>query len=361
MHELAVGQTVSDQAPEWAQAATRLTTLMPGSVLAAGLVALSVGLPGAVLAQERWSASTYDSGTYLFGFAVDPGGSLSIGCTAPSAQGRPAIETGSHESHHTGPYGVILGFHDSLFDWPSSFRVETAAITVDQTGYRLPPVALDELLGTAVYLSMADPMVQALYTASRLVLDTGTGKAYEYNVSGLPQALDEAMLHCINRWVETGQPIPAALTRYKVQAEAPQLATATPAPQQGFATPPTAPPAAEAHIRGLCQGDYDVKIEGIQSADFDGDGAGDFLLNWNDVTCLGPIGARPFCGAANCQIDIFMSSLGYAPAPAFLGTSTEVVTLSDGRSGFMLGGSLSLCSQGACDRPWAWNGREFIQ
>lgn len=314
-------------------------------------------LPEAVPAQAPWSARTADSGTYLFGNASDPSGTLTLGCTAPSPQGRPAIETGSHESHTTGPYGLTLGLHDSLFDWSATTELTNVVVYVDDIGYRLPPVQLDELLGTGVKLQMTDPMIQAFFSATRLVLDTGQGKAYGYSVAGLAPALDQAQLYCINRWFALGHPLPATLTRYNSQSAAP----ATAAPAQAFALSQAPPPAADAHIRALCEGEFDVDIDGMQSADFDGDGAGDFIVNWSDITCRGPLGARPFCGAANCQIDIFMSSLGYAAAPSFLGTSTQVVTLPDGRAGFMLGGTSFVCADGVCDRPWVWTGAEFTQ
>lgn len=332
------------------------------SRLCAAVLCLAL-LPAATSAQ--WSANTGDGGTYLYGRASDPSGTLALGCTAPSPQGIPAIETGWHESRTTEPYGLMVEFNDSLFDWSATTVLPNVVVYLDQTGYRLPPVHLDELLGTGVILQMADPMVQALFGATRLVLDPGQGKAYDYDLSGFAPALDQAMIHCITRWLALGHPIPTALTRYRIEGQPPPPSaaalTATPAPAQAFALPPTAPPAADAHIRGLCESDYDVNIDGVQSADFDGDGAGDFIVNWSDITCRGPIGARPFCGAANCQIDIFMSSLGYAPAPSFLGISTQVVTLPDGRAGFMLGGTPFVCADGFCDRPWVWTGAEFTQ
>lgn len=324
------------------------------SLLRAALLCLAL-LPAAAGAQ--WSALTGGDGTYLYGRASDPSGTFSLSCTAPSPQGIPAIETGWHESHTTGPYGLTLELSDSLFDWSATTVLSNVVVQLDETGYRLPPVYLDELMGTGVKLPMADPMIQALFGATRLLLDPGQGKAYDYDLTGLAPALDQAMIHCINRWLALGHPIPAALTRYRIEGEPPPpVTTATATPAQAFA-----PPAAEAHIRGLCESDYDVNIDGVQSADFDGDGAGDFILNWSDITCRGPLGARPFCGAANCQIDIFMSSLGYAAAPSFLGISTQVVTLPDGRAGFMLSGTSFVCADGYCDRPWVWTGAEFTQ
>ncbi|WP_189369216.1 hypothetical protein [Tateyamaria omphalii] len=126
---------------------------------------------------------------------------------------------------------------------------------------------------------------------------------------------------------------------------------------------PNAPPAAaDAHIRKLCQGPFSfVDPSALQASDIDGDGLADFLLNWTGVSCNGGVQGRAFCGAANCRIDVFLSSRGYATPEDLLGTAADFVKDASGRVGVLLAGTAFVCADGFCDTPWYWNGAELAQ
>ncbi len=303
-------------------------------------------------AQTRWTSTTVDSGTYLFGFANDPGGSLSIGCTAPSPQGRPAIETGSHESHNTDPYGLFVTFQDNLFDWQPPYTQSGAVLFVGQTGYRLPVFSLDELRGTAVYLSMADPMISALFEADRLVLDTGQGKAFQYVIEGLPEALDTTLRYCTDRWQAMGQPLPAALGRFATSGDTGEWLN------NDTATSPNLPAIAQGHINRMCSGSGVAGQNGLSFGDIDGDGADDVLVDWSDTTCAGN-DHRPFCGASLCSGDVLLSRNNYVlrEGDVMLGMSHTMVQLDNGNMGVSSSGNLSMCqSQDPCGFISYWTG-----
>jgi hypothetical protein len=326
--------------------------VLRASLLALGCIATSAQ------AQVEWRAWSTDSGTYIFSFAIAPGDSLRIGCTAPSPQGRPAIETESHESHHTGPFGVLVGFQDQLFDWAPPYQINGATMIVGQTGYRLPPFMLDELSGTVVRLGMADPMIEALFTADRLVLDTGQGKAFEYPTAGLSQALDTTMRICVDRWVALGQPLPAALGRYSFPG-----GTTGELTHNDTAAAPNARAIAQGHIDFQCKGPATARENGLSFGDIDGDGRGDGLVDWGAVDCPGG-GLRPFCGASLCAGDVLLSRNNYVAqeGDALLGMSHELIPLSNGNMGVSSSGNISMCGGNtACAFIFYWDGSRLTE
>jgi hypothetical protein len=113
------------------------------------------------------------------------------------------------------------------------------------------------------------------------------------------------------------------------------------------------------YVQRQCQGSFSYNIQNLAFGDLDGDGQTDILLDWGEVRCQGPIGPRPFCGAANCSIDILLSSKNYAPGEGYLGVGVRTVALNDGRTGFLMGGTANVCATGACDIPFVWDGTKF--
>lgn len=313
---------------------------------------------------QTWEARASANASLLFGYAAAPGGSLGVGCTAPAPENAPLIETGSHESHITGAFEVYISFADSLFQWEPPYRITGASLRVGEIAYGLPPIDLNELSGTAIYLPMADPLIQSLATAPSLILDPGQGTAYAYPVDGIGEALRTALGHCTGRWTELGAAVPPGLEQFATQTASPvgsDTSTLYP-PAPAFPVPQIAPPAAEAYISGLCQGPYDITdISRVQAADIDGDGAADYLLNWDIVLCQGGLQGRAFCGAGNCSIDVFLSSRGYADPVQLLGIAADFVQDGAGRVGVLLDGTPFVCADGFCDSPWYWDGADLSQ
>ena len=291
------------------------------------LLPLFVMISGPVLAQS-WQARTNDNGSLLFGSAYTEQIGLTFGCTAPSPQGRPLIETGSHESHRNKPYQFTLMLHDSLFQWAPPYRQDNVTLYLGQQGYRLPPVELDELLGTGVHLSMSGAFVAALLNTPSLILDTGQGKAYDYKIDGLNPALRAAFGYCIARWAQMGHPLPADLSGF-VQGVAP---AAAPQPAPNW-TPAQVPQFLLNELAGACGGaGYTLDhAKGLGAADFDGDGALDYVFSAYGLRCYA--GLNPYCGASKCSTSVYLSSRGYREADAWLGSGFSIGVAPNGRPG----------------------------
>lgn len=532
--------------------------------LMAVAVAIVMSVPAAA---QSWSNYFEDNGSLLIGGVSMGWGRTGFQCTAPSPQGVPQIETYSYELHQTQPYEMLVTFEASLFDWSSTDVIDTITFIIDDVGYRLPPVRLDEFSGTVARLPMTDPMVLALFDARRLLMDGGQGTAYEFPVDGLADGLQTGFATCVDRWVQLGHPLPPALGRFAaagsdgaghgggtgagsaagvgvasdpdlVPIRRPQptdvetitfvppsrpagpgqdmglraIQTATqvcgssasfgegaiwpgnidgdgeddavmnwgfvecisatgtvspvpgacdtsgqcrvtlfssantaagfadwniaafhaepdpdgpaplffstreavcgdadtgagcmawlqwtgagftainiwglstgvsidpPAPtlqaeaedlRPGYRPAPAAvipnsiPPAIETHLAGLCRGDWAVVDDSkVQAADIDGDGIADFLLNWSGMVCADGAYGGGYCGAANCRIDVFLSSRGYADPFDLLGIGADFVQDAQGRIGVLLSGTPFVCADGFCDTPFYWNGTTLDQ
>lgn len=308
---------------------------------------------GSGLAQESWTARTFDSGTYLMAGASHSGSGVSFECTAPSPQGRPAIETGSYEMHVSKPFEAIISFQDSLFDWAPPYTQSNVILALDGAGFRLPPFDLDELSGTAVYVPMADTLMLAFLNAQNVTLYSGTGKTYQLPTAGLADALRTAFTYCIDRWIVVGAQMPPALAGFRQGAASPAL--------PGGALAMRAK--AEANIQRSCGGPAEIGSLAIASADIDGDGIDDVLVDFGQLTCLqGP--PRPFCGASRCSATIFLSARARPYEMIVLGAS--LIPLSNGLHGVAVGGGLHECRAAGqegtgCQIIWYWNGTEMVQ
>lgn len=130
-------------------------------------------------------------------------------------------------------------------------------------------------------------------------------------------------------------------------------------PHQAFPIPDIPPQAALSYLYERCQGGFDLDPARIGSADFDADGLADYVLDWADMTCQGTAGARPFCGAANCLISIFLSTRNYADPAELLAIGFTMTTLPDGRPALLTSGTAGACQNGACEQPWFFDGQAF--
>lgn len=337
---------------------------MTGRIARIALAALAV--PGVLAAQApsaSWSARTEDNGSLIIGSAFLYDHALSLFCTAPSPRGLPLMQTGSHESHQSGPFGMFIGFSDFLFDWDGPFVQRGALLIVGDQPFELPEFELDELRGTAVTLPMSAPVVQALYTASSLALLTPRGEdIHRFSVQGLVPALETALAACTDRWVALGHAPPLDLARQSGAAQ--DLAVAQP-PVGGskteFAPVRVAdlPAVIPAHVRAICGGSARIDEAAVRIVDdFDLDNLPDFVLHYGDIDCQNGI-PRGFCGAANCLIEVFLSSLGHAAGFEFLAIEVEPAHGAYGQLGLRMHATPSICADGACEWAWIWNGTTF--
>ena len=323
----------------------------------AGLLGVALGVVGAAsVAAQDWQSRTEDNGSLMFGSVFEGSGLMGFSCTAPSPQNRPLIETGSHETHRSSPYTMFVNFADDPLVWTQALNTDQVTIILDGVGYRMPVIHLDELSGTALELAMTDPFVLALSGAREVLLDPGGGTAYQFGTSGLSAALAEAMGYCVDRWAALGHATPAALRPWRSGATFSGTF-------EGASGSVDLPPGVAVEIFRQCSSAYELEPGTYQSGDLDGDGAPDYAVNWRGVRCASAPGLNPFCGAANCSLEVYLSSRNYAGPREFLGTSIAIVPLGDGRNGIGIGGTYSVCGENNvyCSQPLVWNGVDFVR
>lgn len=296
---------------------------------------------------QTWRVETVDTGGLIYGSVFAPEYSLAFNCNTPSPQRRPLIETGDHETLRSAPFGMFVNLSGGLIE-PSGEQPVLAAVTltVDGTGYRLPPVRWDDFYGDwSVELSLGDALFTALAGADDLVLESGSGAAWRYPTDGLAAGLEAARAVCVAGWTQAGQsPSPGVLGSGAASPVQPQPA--------GLLTPEI-----DAFLRRGCGAGYSLGADAIAAHDLDRDGAPDAVLDWAGVTC-GAAMARPFCGAAYCSIDVFLSSRPGDPQ-SFLGVGYRVVQAANGAAGLQFGGTAGGCARGECDRVFWWDGAQF--
>jgi hypothetical protein len=343
---------------------------------------------------QSWQSRINDSGALMSAAAFAPDNTLAFTCTAPSPSGRPLIETGDHEAQRTDtPFTMIVTVGDGLLDpYTDDSDLARPLVTLDATTFGLPPMPWDEFFWNwNTTLSMSDQIFTTARSAGSLVLDPGRGTAFQFSADGLTASLVRAMSYCITGWQLAGRAVPpdlmpilqAAASLGAGPAPIAPPTTAPPPPVTsawpGYAPirssrlpagysfapllplPATAPPQGDAHLTALCQGAWYSDPDHVQVADLDGDGREDFVLNWSGVQCQGAMTGRAFCGAANCRIDVFMSSRGYASPIELLGVAADVVLDGQGRIGLLLSATAFVCDGGVCDRPFYWNGTTLSQ
>lgn len=319
---------------------------------------------------QTWQVGTLDSTSLLFGRAFAPGSTTSFSCTAPSPQGVPLIETGGHEAIRTDtPYDMVVRFNTQLLDHMTlPANLNGVRILLDDVPYPLPTVNYSDFYGEwSVWMQMSDGLFPALIRAQTMVVDPGLGTAYSYPTDGLRDAVLAAVAYCTSGWEAQGDLAPRAVATWASGGAAePALAPTPPGgvsltPAPTFPLPDQAPQVTIDRMMAQCQGEFSVDPSAIQSADVDGDGAPDFILNYSGVECFGGLTGRAYCGAANCQFDVFLSSRVYANPSEFLAIALDPVVDGQGRAGLLMASTLFGCADGACDTPFYWDGSQFTQ
>lgn len=375
----------------------RISSVGVGGSLAAGLALFLMANPAAAQTPEpAWQVRTEDNGSLVMGSAYLPDHSLSFDCNAPSSQGLPLFQTGSHETHLTDPFHVMIAPRDDLFEWSPPYWQRGVVLNIDGSRHMLRDFQLNELSGSAVPVAMDAAIVRALDTASTLALITPEGLEHRFPVTGLSDALHTALGVCIDRWAEMGHAIPPGVNPVApADAQADVGAGPLPGipvfdlsgtrsaerprrePLPGIpvfdlsgnpGTVAAAPPARtvaalpqpiQQALGVLCDGQARIEDSVISTAaDFDGDGALDYVINHSGVYCL-PENRREYCGAANCSIDVFLSSRGLSHPAEFLAIDLLLETAPSGRPGLRISATPFMCGGGVCDAVLVWNGEEF--
>ncbi|MBF9035099.1 hypothetical protein HKCCE2091_12705 [Rhodobacterales bacterium HKCCE2091] len=332
----------------------------------AALIAAFV-LPSAVLAQ---SAELTTGTTDHYFYASTSFGAITLTCSEsiPGTTPPPGFVQPPF------PYAVNL--------WLPELGAPDVVIDLDGTAYQLPPLSSPTGDGAVleVAIGMGDPLILDMLDGGAVRVIVEGQEIAAYPDDGWNAILRDGLAFCDATARGYGVPVPDYAVEVSALLNGPVSTPAVPAAQDlGYAPARNAslpagytlapllpldaepPAAAAAHVADMCGGGFETDPAGVQVLDIDGDGQRDYVLNYSYVDCQGTLTGRAFCGAANCSLQVFLSSRGHAAPEEFLGVALDAVTDAQGRVGLLLSGTASVCGDGACDSPYYWTGTDLAR
>lgn len=285
-----------------------------------------------------WQVNNSDDGSFYYGSAMlsstAGAGLFEVFCGGRSPQGLDPMVTGNVEPSLTKPGEMGLYLSTDLIGAQSfggGARTDVM-IVVGALGYRLPAVTGNELIGTwEQHVQLTDPLVAALQSGTPMDIRTGAGGRVVLDTIGAAKSISQALEFCAIK----------AKTAPRVDLNA----------------------AVDAYIFEGCGGAASATSNYLLRGDLDRDGREDIVLDWSAVTCPGAM-PRPFCGAANCSVDVFLSSIFARKGlpEMYLGLGPELVMRAEGLE-LIIGGTYSLCGavqdRLPCQR-YGWNGAALV-
>ncbi|MEX0281027.1 MAG: hypothetical protein AB3N13_07520 [Arenibacterium sp.] len=308
------------------------------------LVILAFVLPGNLAAQS-WELQTFDDGSFFLGairIASTPGFALLCGERSP--QGLSPRVTGNVEPEITPLRVFRLTLSSNDIGDPNGFEVSRGDVVIisGQAGYRLPDVRWNELFNTwEADLISDDPLLAAMGANPWIDIQSRAGNR-RIAAAGFSTSLGQLGNYCKSMFATIGKPWDATTGG-------------------GFATMRDA---AESAIGLGCNGAARREDGYLLPGDIDGDGQEDIVLNWDSVICMTTI-PRPFCGAAMCSAEVYLSSLfpRTGQPEQLLAIGVRIVELNNGLDGLITGGSLASCAQEGrtpCEYLYYWNGVALV-
>ena len=300
-------------------------------------------LPGVAAAQD-WSMSQFDDGSY-FSATLAPvdGPGPALVCGERSPQGVSPAVTGNTEPDITPPGAFRIYISDRSIGAPGAHRHsrDDVLLVAGDIGFRLRGLRWNELFSTwEIDLPANDPAFAAIAGQDRFELRSDQG-SHVISALGFARGLQQLTGYCSAMFAAVGLPWPQ---------------------QQGAAGQAGAMRrAAEADIRRGCNGPASWTAAALKSANIDGDGVEDIVLDWREVTCTGQM-MNPFCGAAMCSADIYISALypRTGKPESWLAQGLRIQPLSNGNDGVAMGASFASCREAFgkedCEFLKYWNG-----
>ncbi len=321
--------------------------------LAGRSIPFALALTWAVPAAAEWTSAAFDNGAW-FEASVGDGRGISLGCGGRSPTGQPLPAT--DEPNLTGPWQL-----DLLLEAPPMPRGADGAPTPGDTmvvigtaGYTLPALRWDVLTDDhwVQSLELGDGLVRALVAGPPVEVRLGGVPVLSLPGDGLADALADVVAFCGARWAALGLPPPP------VSADMAPATAAAPSPASGLRA------AVDAHVEDNCNGSFTASPGWLHAGEIDGDGTPDLVVAWDGVQCNGSLG-RPYCGASQCAVDTFLSSVyPRTGAPESLyGAAVSLVQAPGGLAQLALVGRLATCGDAAdpndCIFYWGWDGSAF--
>lgn len=290
--------------------------------------------PATGLAQV-WEGGVIDDGAYFEAGAGAEGG-LFLSCGGPSAGGLTGDQTGNTHPRITPPGAVELILQGAPFAAPADYSETLGDLEIratDGRGYRLPPARWNPIWDEWSVVLHADSPLWSLMAEVPAITVSARGRVVQRTTSGFAPAFAALVRDCARLYAAVGQAWPAPLP------------AAPPAAAPPAAAPPAMDLAARTHAAGVCGAPPTLAPDAILTANLDGDGQPDAVLDLRAVTCPGRA-YQDHCGAAACDIEIFVSRLFPTTnrPETILGVRAKVAPLSNGLDGVIVGGVPSTCT-----------------
>jgi hypothetical protein len=323
----------------------------------AGILALGALFMAMPALAQGWTARTSFADSWFFAETAVAGGPITFGCAGSYAGADPMRGEGMGPLD---PYIILIAMNETVgVATFSDGPLNDVVFVIGNTGYRLPGVRWNEILGEwSVSISVGDPLITALLAGGDAQLWTGQVLVGDLPGAGLSASMAAVINFCDGHWIASGAPLPshAAQTVQTLRAQPP--------------APASMEQAMLDEITRHCGGVGQVRADAIGRSDFDGDGVEDILLHWSGVTC--PAGGPQVagrgageCGADNCLTTAYVSSSIRAGNEPFviLAESARVDPVSP--TDILLGVGINDCAgqnlQPACQTRYRWTGAEFIR
>ncbi len=321
----------------------------PWQRVSRGVFGAALALWPCLGAAQDWTMSQFDDGSF-FSATLAPvdGPGPALVCGERSPQGVSAAVTGNTEPDITPAGAFRVYVSDRAIGAPGAHLQvrDDVLLVAGDSGFRLHGLRWNELFSTwEVDLPAADPAFAAIAGQERFELRSDRG-SHMVSALGFGTALEQLTGYCATMFTSVGLPWPQ-------QQGAQALAGAMRR-------------AAEADIRRGCNGPATWSAAAMKPAHIDGDGAEDIVLDWREVRCSTGM-ARPFCGAAMCSTDIYLSALypSRRQPEKLSAQGVRIQPLDNGKDAVALGSTLATCQQGGtfggCESLWYWTGTGLMR
>lgn len=288
---------------------------------------------GFATSAQTWGHSEADDGHLVYA-STRAGLGLDFVCNAPSAQGLDAMQAGAHEETRVARGHVKLDIGADRLPVGNDIQRIDAMVWLGETGYRLPTVHWNELVGVwEVQLSVSDALIKGLVTVPSFVLSAGDETAWQFAADGLGSSLGRTLAFCENAWAAATTPTPSQVSMIG---------------------------AAHSDITRVCEGGYTAQDGAFLQGEIDNDAAADVVVWWDKIRCSSAF-PRPLCGASHCSAKVFLSTLN-GPMD-LLAQNASLQPLTNGKIGIKLVGRFDSCGPNSlgCERLWFWNGNAFVE
>lgn len=307
-------------------------------------VGLAAGASSAQTAQ--WQFEHHDDGSFFTGIIMPAGQrDLMLLCGEKSPQGLSAYQTGNTEPDITPRDSLrlylgkdLIGAHDGVTQ-----TRQDVMLVVGERGYRLPAVNWNDLFYTwEADLPVNDPVFSDIAGHDTFELRSNAGSQI-ITARGFGAAHGSLIQHCQTMFAAIGKHWSTAVSAAPPQVSLKQIA--------------------QAAVRNGCGGPAQMGEGTFLHGDIDGDKSDDTVVFWGEITCSGGY-PRPFCGAALCTVQVFLSSqyARVADSIDLLAIDVRLQPLSNGNMGVATIGNLASCqNRPNCEFIWYWNGYEFAK